>query len=57
MDVTMASAVNTSVRKSAGFSTPGSNVTMPGTDSQAFSPQRGSSFPSPTQIDPFYTQG
>lgn len=53
----MASAANTSVRKSAGYSTPGSNVTMPSTDSQAFSAQRGSSFPSPTQIDPFYTQG
>lgn len=55
MDVTMASAVNTTVRKSAGYSTPGSNVTMPGVDSQPFSPQRG--IPSPAQIDPFYTQG
>lgn len=57
MDVTMASAVNTTIRKSAGYTTPGSNITMSGVDSQPFSPQRGSSFPSPTQIDPFYTQG
>jgi len=57
MDVTMASVVNTTVRKSAGYSTPGSNVTLSGVDSQPFSPQRGSSYPSPTQIDPFYTQG
>ena len=57
MDVTMASTVNTTIRKSAGYTTPGSNITMSGVDSQPFSPQRGSSFPSPTQIDPFYTQG
>lgn len=53
----MASAVNTTVRKSAGYSTPGSNITMPGVDPQHFSPQRGGSLSSPTQIDPFYTQG
>ncbi|XP_068723221.1 nucleoporin NUP35-like isoform X2 [Montipora capricornis] len=57
MDVTMATVVDTSVRKSAGCSTPGSNVTFHGTESHSYSPQRGSSFSSPTQIDPFYTQG
>lgn len=57
MDVTMATAVMTTVRKSSGYSTPGSNITMPGVDAQHFSPQPGSSLSSPTQIDPFYTQG
>lgn len=56
MDVTMATAVMTSVRKSCGHSTPGSNVTMSGLDSQHFSPQHGP-VSSPTQTDPFYTQG
>ncbi|KAL9979201.1 hypothetical protein ACROYT_G016830 [Oculina patagonica] len=57
MDVTMASAINSTVRKSAGYSTPGGNITMAGVDSPHFSPQRGGSLSSPTQIDPFYTQG
>ncbi|XP_027057430.1 nucleoporin NUP35-like isoform X2 [Pocillopora damicornis] len=56
MDVTMATAVMTSVRKSSGYSTPGGNATMSGVDSQHFSPQHGP-LSSPTQIDPFYTQG
>ena len=57
MDVTMASVVNSTVRKSVGFSTPGGNVTMSGVDSPHLSPQRGGPLTSPTQIDPFYTQG
>lgn len=57
MDVTMASVANSTVRKSAGYSTPGGNVTMSGVDSPHFSPQRGGHLTSPTQIDPFYTQG
>lgn len=58
MDVTMASAVNSTVRKSAGYSTPGGNITMSGVDSPHFSPQHGAPLTqSPTQIDPFYTQG
>ena len=56
MDVTMATAVMTSDRKSSGYSTPGGNVTMSGVDSQHFSPQHGP-LSSPTQTDPFYTQG
>jgi len=57
MDMTMTSVVNSTVRKSAGYSTPGGDVTMSGVDSPHFSPQRGSPLTSPTQIDPFYTQG
>ena len=56
MAVTMASVEISTVRKSVGFSTPGGNVTMSGVDSSHFSPQRGP-LTSPTQIDPFYTQG
>ena len=54
MDVTMATAVMTSDRKSSGHPTPGGNVTMSGVDSQHFSPQHGP-LSSPTQTDPFYT--
>lgn len=57
MDVTMATGVDMSIRKSAGYSTPSSNVTFCGTELQSYSPPHGSTLPSPTQIDPFYTQG
>ena len=53
----MASVEISTVRKSVGFSTPGGNVTMSGVDSPHFSPQHGGPLTSPTQIDPFYTQG
>ena len=53
----MATGVDTLIRKSAGYSTPSSNVTFCGTELHSYSPPHGSTLPSPTQIDPFYTQG